>query len=155
MNCLYCKSPAAEQVRPCTYRRGSREVEVAARYWECSMCPDSDGDYPAQWCTPDQMKANDDAAKAIWKTKYAEEMPLSPAQQERERPKPPAPYCAPGHDRHCFHRTNLFHHVRSVQNGYHDCNKCCWCGWKWCRSTTHAKQPEGHGPFIMDAQRKD
>lgn len=149
MICPNCQKSGVQKTRMATYRRGSESVEVETQCWECPTCPDTFGAPHLQWHDRLQLMENDMEARFAWMRKFDKQMP--PSEGWKPAP-PPAPNCATNQKLHCFHNTNPFHDAEMVENGYHECLRCCFCGWTFCRSTTNAKIPEGHGPFIMDTK---
>lgn len=58
------------------YRRGSRVVSVATRFWECAdSCEGPDGERPFQFVDAQLAEANDAAARVAWQHRFGAEMP--------------------------------------------------------------------------------
>jgi hypothetical protein len=55
--------------------------------------------------------------------------------------------CAPGRERHCPHVSRPHHTVEFKPLTTHECLKCCWCGWLFCRTLINTVQGE-HGQHI-------
>lgn len=77
-HCPYCSRPTHPGTRLGRYRRGSREVVIEARFWECPEdCEGPDGERPFRFQDAALLRLNDEAARSAWQVRFAEEMPPS------------------------------------------------------------------------------